>query len=204
MSDRRSPVGDCVENVEQTARILLFHHRELERWEGWAAPDSFPSGSGGGRPTNEVDDDGTPIPQHSDPTATAAVQRENAHANPARAARKLIEKNLYRARTLLDEALSAAKNVKDPEPKQREDANDRDVWCTNHRTIKVDEPVRADAPDSGLCRWCSDWKHAAETIRQTDKGWPLLPPANVMERRARGDRITNRVLGECFGRRIVA
>lgn len=212
MSRDRDPLVICVDDISTDAQVLLREHRRLVELERFAEPDSFPTQSGGGRgaPTNEVDDDGTPVPQHSDPTFRAVEAREDGWANPVRAARRKVESTLYEARRLLDRALSDARQLAapprlDPEVNAKHDR----AWCTHHAAMGFPtEPVRTDAPETGLCRWCADWRRDAEIRQQSalvdgtpnplhDPAWPLMPPKAVLRRRSEGAKITTKVLREC-------
>lgn len=67
--------------------------------------------------------------------------------------------------------------------------DDDDLWCENHARHNMAEPVGERG--KGWCRWCEDFERAEGT----------LPPKDVLEKRARGERITAQVVDRALGRR---
>lgn len=205
-------IKQAADDVTSQVTLLWGLYVTFTVEEDRVAPDSFPSSSlGGGSPSNELDDDGTPLPQHSDPTYRAVELRDqSAH----RVVCREIEQALYRVRRDLDVVLSKARTAAKPPPKIDQATNDRSIWCTNHQAHGMQEPRRTDpkapltrAPKAGLCRFCEDWKrdaylrHAPTFEDGTPnldycESWPLLPPGEVLEARERGP-ITSKVLEDC-------
>jgi hypothetical protein len=113
----------------------------------------------------------------SDPTLSAVVAREK--GDPIRAERDRMVSALRHARTDLRDALAAVMRATPPP------AGPGEPGCRVHEAAGLPwEPVEKDRVER--CWWCHDW-------------WITYgedPIAGVLARRARGDRITSKVIAE--------
>lgn len=64
-----------------------------------------------------------------------------------------------------------------------------DAWCVHHKTHGFSEPLGS-RPRNGVCGWCQDFRRAEG----------VLPPKLVLEARARGERVTARLVASALGR----
>jgi hypothetical protein len=144
----------------------------------------YPTGGNGGSSKGD----------HSDRTGDTA--RRNIDKGPDRAARDLDDLDRICARIARDVTELASiirRNPRRPNPEWskalRTEAaatlNDTTNWCAAHLAVGSMEPTRR--PDGRLCRWCED---LARELKMPE------PPAELVDKRARGQRITNRDIAD--------
>lgn len=162
------------ETIAVMRRILnRFEHddRALAAASHDALPDGYPTDSLPGPHTH-----GT-----TDRVPTTVRLRHNAH-DPATIAYTL----LHQAARLLEQADSRRAEALPPTtPTPTTDTH----WCTsclrsNHFTPRA--PEKEVGRHSTLCGWCHAWQRTHDT----------LPPIALIDARARGQRITSRIIEE--------
>lgn len=185
------PVEDALQTIVDLVAQVRREYQLARAFQTQVAPDGFPAVSGAagkGAPTNEIDEeDGTPIPQRSDPTFAAVIARDEQRASTRR-----IAAQVYAARRSLDVAVGQARKTRHAIEDALPPATNSREWCSWHAELAPhlgDEPIHAD----GLCRFCYDWRAA---VRADRKGLPARPPMRILELRAEGRRITTRTLAE--------
>ena len=170
---------ECFGDIARLVRDLDRAHRDLLHRDrddpGPGYPPSSLGGGGGGTadPVGEL---------------VATLVELDDRADGVQHAVREIERAALAARRLLDAAWSAAARTRAAAPASRTD----DVWCTSCLRAHVVTPRGAEkevGADSTLCRWCHDWQREHRA----------LPPVALIERRARGERITSRVIDEALG-----
>jgi hypothetical protein len=162
-----------LDRIAEQVDILRRAHRNL-RDHRRANADGYPTQSmgGGGSPTNEVDDDGTPIPQHSDPVGRLVVTFDTA-SDAAGIALVNLTRHIRDASLELEAAIGDVARLTPPvkitDPDQ--------LWCENCLRAGIREPREAGRK---VCRWCRE-----ETADHGRRPSPRLVHAH-----ARGTRIT--------------
>jgi len=132
--------------------------------------------------TNEIDDDGTPMPARaSDPTAQLVIDRDDPTDDIGKALATLVQQ-IQTMRRLGEAAISTAAEVRPPIKLQDPDK----IRCENCLKAGIQEP-REEGRE--LCRWCREEK--------TDRG--RLPSRRLVQAHARG-RITPRLRSEIAAR----
>lgn len=173
---------DALDHLLDLVVVIRREHAEL-RSRFLSDRDGYPTSSfHHGSPTNEVDDDGTPIPQRSDPVARIVIARDEP-SDPIGFTLATVVAKIQQARRLLEAAVSDAAKTRPPMTITAAD----DIWCTNCLRAKVHTPR---AEGRTLCSWCRD--------EQSDHG--TLPSRRLIEAHSRGVRITERLRAE-IGRR---
>lgn len=193
------PVEQALDDLAALVAVARREYRAAQSWQVFVAPDGFPSVSGAasrGAPSNELDDDGTPIPQRSDPTLAAVLARDAQKVSLRR-----IGVLVFAARRSLDTAVGQARASREAlEEELPPEVNSPD-WCVWHREqLGVNEPIHR----GSLCQFCYDWAQASTAEQGTVGGpgarkLPRRPPKRILELRAEGRRITTRVLDEVLG-----
>lgn len=153
--------------------------------------DGYPTNSGfdRGAPTNDCDEDGVPLPPRSDPVGRLVTDREE-HDTELETALATAWTALQTALRSVEEVHAAFDSTQPPVKPDEERTPADDIWCTSCMRVQVFTP-RAGGRGT-LCGWCYGWKMAHE--HGTDG--PALPWPELIERRARGERITSRVVAE--------
>ena len=171
---------DTLDHILDLITTVRTDHAEL-RSRFLTDRDGYPTQSlgGGGGATNEVDDDGTPIPQHSDPVGRLVIARIDATDTTGAALASCVN-HIRNAMRELEAAISDAARVRPP---AQLDANINDqVWCVSCLRIKHCSPIYEKSRARQLCRWCLEFEQA----------FGVRPPEELVDRHARGARITNR------------
>lgn len=164
---------DALDHIHDLVITLRREHAEL-RSRYLTDRDGYPIqslGGGGGGATNEIDDDGTPIPQHSDPVGRLVVARDDPTDPIGQALAELVRK-IHDARRLLEAAVSDAGRARPPIKVTDPD----ELWCENHLKAGMYEPREQGRK---VCRWCREER--AEHRK--------LPSIRLMQAKARG-RVT--------------
>jgi len=175
-------VEDLLDHIEQLTARARRQHREL-RARQVLDRDGYPTASmGGGTPTSEVDEDGTPLPPRSDPTARTVIDRNQGDDPIGQALTKLIG-HLYAMRHQGQLADAVAIEALTPPIKPPKDPTA--LWCKSCLRANVHTP-RADGCGH-YCRWCADWRRAHNGE---------LPWVELIDKRQRGIRITPAVIAE--------
>ena len=178
-------VTDACKQIRGLTILLPAAIAELRRRGRAAASDGYPTDSMReySSPGTEVDDDKTPLPPRSDPTARAAAS--NADHPFHRAANDVITK-LNNARRELEQAegLAAKHGVlvefidgrprisQAPHPVDRPKP-DSEIFCANHLAAGLKEPIGTKGR-RGLCDFCEE----------TEREFRHRPPAWLLQRRA--------------------
>lgn len=196
-------VERVLDEIEQGIAQLRAEWRELRSFALFCDPDGFPAstwkeGDGGGRTTITVDREDGEVDTPPDATVRAVLAIVEGKS-PQRVALADVEDRIVELRRQVDGARSRAQRAYrqteqlDPEPVKVDTVR----WCSHHAhlTPPMFEPIASNAPGSGLCRRCYEWARAHEN-GELDSGLPGLPPGEILERAARGDKITSKVLGE--------
>ena len=144
--------GETITRTRVLLDKLEVHHANLlilRRTER----DGYPSQSmgGAGNPTNEIDDDGTPIPQHSDPVGRMVVERDEARDPAGNALAQLVQL-VHTAWRTLEAAEGAGRKVELPRKLEDQD----DLWCENCLKRAGVKTTREEGRK--VCRWCRDEK----------------------------------------------
>lgn len=186
--------------IQKLGPECLALHRELDRVARSSA-DGYPSASfADGSPSSECDDDGTPLPQHSDPTFRAVLARNEGHAGQVQAAKRQVAKALVTAYRVLESA--KGKGVQVLEPPERLPDTPEVLFCEHCESCGVKgQPVgdevqhrqRAKRWGRGHvypnhCDWCASFLH--EHGRR--------PPAALVVKHGRGERIYDRDVREAL------
>lgn len=139
-----------------------------------------PNTLGGGTRASVLDDEGDPMPPVNDPVGELVVNTAT-HIDPARRRAKTMLNQLDRAVGNLSGAVSALGQASTPAPVED------NPGCRNHQRIGQWEPIDR----SERCWWCYQWNlaHGEDA------------PIEILERRARGERITTKVVEQVLGRR---
>lgn len=174
---------DALDHIEQLtiqarAAHTLVRRRHLEDRDGY--PTASLGGSGSA--TNELDDDGTPLPQHSDPTARIVIGRDEASDTIGIALANLVQ-NISDARRSLEAAISNAARAWPPVKIKSVD----DTWCVSCLRINIHSPRK---DDTRYCSWCGQWRAVHNK----------LPPLEIVQARADGRRITPKLIAESLPR----
>jgi hypothetical protein len=168
---------DALTHIVDLVAQLRDEHREL-RQRFLEDRDGYPTQSmgGGGSPTNELDDDGTPIPQHSDPVGRLVVSRDDT-TDPIGNTLAIVVRKIAAARRQLESAVSDAARsrppLKHPDPDQ--------IWCTSCERADIREPR---TEGRSVCWWCRDYRAAHGR----------LPYPEILKARSRGIRITEQLI----------
>lgn len=150
--------------------------------------------AGSGRPIM------VPVPQRSDPVAQVVIARDEPRRSPESTALRKVERLIRDAVRALDAAVNIATEAVDglPDPPENTDG----IWCRSHLLVvpsPIHEPVDSRVPKIGLCRRCYDWSREYLKMQSQGalpRGWPALPPPQLLARLATGDLRTERVLHE--------
>ena len=144
--------ADALAHIHALANDLEVHHANLLILRRTERDGYRPNSMGGaGSPTNELDDDGTPIPQHSDPVGRLVVERDEARDPVGNALAQLVQ-HVHTARRNLEAAVGAGRKIEVPKKPDNPD----DLWCENClKRANVKEPK---AQGARVCWWCRDEK----------------------------------------------
>lgn len=167
-----SQTEDALDHIGELVTQLQKEHRQLRaRWKD--DRDGYPTRSMGnaGSPTNQLDDDGTPIPQHPDPVSTIVISRDEAGDPIGQAIANMVDK-IANARRHLEGAGSDAARARPPIKLPDPDS----IWCKSCERADHREP----RDEGELCRWCADWK----------RNHGQLPWPELVDMHHRGKRIT--------------
>ncbi len=202
-------LDDAADYATTVAPTLPVLYRELERRASAMKRDGHRSSSipEFSSPTNELDDDGTPIPQHSDPTLQAVVQREQMDVACVQFTQAVEQARnaLVRAVAVAAKAgveidpdtgllMSAEQLAVKPKPPD-------EVWCRHHLGFGMHEP-QGGKGRRGLCSFCDEFDRSDEPSRVEIKRLAAssLPPLELLERRAsRSGRLSSRDYAEVAG-----
>lgn len=192
----------CDEIVELVAG-LRTEHRELRRRQGSDSPDGYPPRSLGGGSRPSTDADGELLPPHGDPTGELVSRRdERPQADPVWQALEALVRHTHEARRRLEQAGSAAAQAHPP-AQLAEEAGDRS-WCWVCARQGVMTPTYRDSGDGDSrptprCRHCYDW-----WLASGKPGHRTEQPAVLIKARARGDRITAKLVEQATQGALVA
>lgn len=140
-----------------------------------------------------------PVPQRSDPVAQTVIEREELPVRSEEAAvLRKVDRLIASALHDLDAAVRIARAATEgrPAPPENPDGD----WCTSHLRVKptpMHEPVYEKAPNRRLCRACYDWDLAYRRMVRDNvlpRGWPALPPPDLLAALGRGAHQTSKVL----------
>jgi hypothetical protein len=166
-----------VEDALDHSRTLLLEYFELyvELHEHFVKDrDGYPTSSlGGGSPSNEVDEDGIPLPPRSDPVAAIVIARDEGSGNAGQALAQFVN-SLQHARRTLEGAVVGARRVLQPPPNI---VPQEDIWCVNCLRAGVKS---ARATEGRFCTWCRDDK--------TERG--VYPSPRLVDAHTRRVRLT--------------
>ena len=171
--------GDALRHITTLVEDLHQAHHEL-RTRFLNDRDGYPTSSLGGRAgtTNELDDDGTPIPQHTDPVGRLVVSRDEATDPIGNALASLVQ-HIHTAMRELEAAISDAARARPP----LEHPDPDTIWCESHLRYGLHE---ARLEGNRLCRWCKR--------EQAEQG--KLPSRRLIDAHDRGVRITDKLRHE--------
>ena len=154
-----------------------------------------------GSPSSECDEDGTPLPQHSDPTARAVLARNEGQSGQVSASRRQVLSALVGARRTLESARGRALKVLTP-PEEPPAPKPEDL-CSNCLSYGANSPVGSEAqhvqrakrwgrsrihPD--LCDWCASFLESHGR----------RPPKVLVVKHKDGQRIYDRDVREAMSR----
>lgn len=140
-----------------------------------------------------------PVPQRLDPVAQTVIEREELPVRSEEAAvLRKVDRLIASALHDLDAAVRIARAATEgrPDPPENPDGD----WCTSHLRVKptpMHEPVYEKAPNRRLCRACYDWDLAYRRMVRDNvlpRGWPALPPPDLLAALGRGAHQTSKVL----------
>lgn len=194
--DSGDPVAKWREDMHALVDATAEHVRALkdrEQRERIAArPDSFPRQSmgGGGRATNELDEDGTPVPQHSDPVAQAVIARDESTEVLGPVISRLVARAMRTALGELNYGNNLAlKALAPPKDEKRSRPENDDIWCVSHLRFDMTEPYTKQR--SKLCDLCHEWQRDPMTPGD-------LPCREILDRVARGSNLTTALITEVY------
>jgi hypothetical protein len=144
-----------VEDALDHSRLLLIEASDLyqELYEHFMKDrDGYPNSSlGGGSPTSECDEDGTPLPPRSDPVAKIVIDRDEGAGSAGQALSQFVQSIQHARRTLEGAVVGARRVLKPPQAITPEE----DIWCVNCLRANVQSPR---ATEGQYCTWCRDDK----------------------------------------------
>lgn len=195
---------DCCDHIIDLVGRLRAEQRELRRRKA-EDRDGYPNRSMGGERAGAVTHDftlgrdvraGTDTPGHdiatipprSDPVGELVVSSFEVGRDDVSIALEAVVRETQTARRGLESAYAKAQRAK-PKPDNTVKLP-TDTWCVHHERHGMAEPLGT-KPRRGLCGWCEGFER---TYRQ-------LPPKKLLDARARGERITDRLIMEALDRR---
>lgn len=191
--DRPAGFHDVLAKIADLAELLEAEEPILRARLRSDMGDGFPPRSlgGGGSPTSIIDDDGVPIPQHSDPVGELVVR--DPEITPIGVALSRGFDAVCRASRALEEARSHFARTRRPDT--IDEIEDRSTCASCWRVHQL-SPTYRDSNVGGrlgkptpLCRNCYD-----DVIESPYVERGRLPLLGVVRARAEGRRITTKVL----------